>query len=108
MLQVASIFSQLLQQFPRNIFNKIVFEEKAERHAKGFRCWDQFVAMLFCHIAQADSLREICNGLRSCTGKLVHIGVKNAPKRSTLALLMNTEPLLCMSAYFIRHLIVFV
>ncbi len=85
MLQVASIFSQLLQQFPRSLFQKLVFEEKAERHAKGFRCWDQFIAMLFCQIAQADSLREICNGLRSCCGKLTHLGLKHAPKRSTLA-----------------------
>ena len=85
MLQVASIFSQLLQQFPRALFQKIVVTEDAERHAKGFRCWDQFIAMLFCHIAQADSLREICNGLKSCCGKLIHIGVTSAPKRSTLA-----------------------
>ena len=85
MLQSASIFSQLLKQFPRSLFQRLVHEEKAERHAKGFQCWSQFVSMLFCHVAQADSLRDICNGLRCCRGKLVHLGMHSAPKRSTLA-----------------------
>jgi hypothetical protein len=58
---------------------------KAERYAKGFRAWDQLVAMLFCHLAQAKSLREITGGLKSCLGKLNHIGLAAAPARSTLA-----------------------
>ncbi|MBN1550791.1 IS4 family transposase [bacterium] len=58
---------------------------KAERHAEGFQCWTQFVSILFFHVAQADSLRDICNGLRCCRGKLVHLGIRSAPKRSTLA-----------------------
>ena len=44
-------------------------ETKAERHARGFACWTQFVAMLFCHLADADSLRLICNGLSCCPGQ---------------------------------------
>jgi hypothetical protein len=58
---------------------------KAEYRAKGFSSWDQFVAMLFCQLAQARSLREISDGLRSCEGKLKHLGLKNEPKRSTLS-----------------------
>ena len=41
--------------------------------------------MLFCHLAHADSLREICNGLNSTMGKLKHLGVDRTPKRSTLS-----------------------
>jgi len=58
---------------------------QAEKAAKGFSCWDQFVAMLFCQLAQAKSLREICDGLRCCLGNLNHLGVQEAPKRSTLS-----------------------
>jgi hypothetical protein len=57
---------------------------KAERHARGFACWDQFVAMLFAQLGRAHSLREICGGLASCEGKLAHLGAA-APRRSTLA-----------------------
>ncbi|MBZ2186871.1 MAG: DUF4372 domain-containing protein [Bryobacter sp.] len=49
MAQVSSIFSQL-----RGL---------AGRHARGFSYGDQFVAMLFCQLGQAHSLREIREGL---------------------------------------------
>jgi hypothetical protein len=41
--------------------------------------------MLFCQLGQAHSLREICGGLAACEGKLRHLGLPDAPKRSTLA-----------------------
>jgi hypothetical protein len=80
-----SIFNQLLQLFPRNQFEQTVGEFKGERHARGFRCWDQFVAMMFCQLGRAHSLREICGGLASCEGKLAHLGMEKAPHRSTLS-----------------------
>jgi hypothetical protein len=80
-----SIFSQLLKLFSRLEFQQLVKETRAERHARGFASWDQFVAMLFCQLGRAQSLREICGGLASCEGKLVHLGASAAPSRSTLA-----------------------
>ncbi len=85
MPRFCSIFSQLLQLFPRVEFERAVVATKAERHARGFTCWGQFVAMLFCQVAGAHSLREIVYGLQSCEGRLVHLGLPAAPKRSTLA-----------------------
>jgi len=79
-----SILNQLLQIFSRTEFEKAVDETQAEHHARGFRSWDQFVAMLFCHLADANSLREICGGLASCEGRLSHLGAR-VPARSTLA-----------------------
>src|ERR1041385_1298306 len=79
-----SIFNQVLQLFPRVAFERAVRETHADRHARGFTCWDQFVAMLFCHLGRAQSLREICGGLASCEGRLAHLGI-TAPGRSTLA-----------------------
>lgn len=85
MIKTASLFSQLLQHVPRSEFTRIVARHGGERAAKGFDCWTQLVAMLFCHLARADSLREICNGLACCLGKLVHLGVGRAPNKSTLS-----------------------
>jgi hypothetical protein len=48
--------------------------------------------MLFCHLAQARSLREICNGLAASEGKLKHLGVPSAPSRSTLAYANEHRP----------------
>lgn len=80
-----SLFSQILALFQRSDFARHVRELKAEHRAKGFGSWDQFVAMLFCQLAQARSLREISDGLKSCEGKLKHLGLTQEPKRSTLS-----------------------
>jgi hypothetical protein len=91
MNRFCSIFSQLLQLFSRIEFQQAVMETKAERHARGFTCWGQFVAMLFCQLGRAHSLREITGGLRSCEGKLKHLGI-SAPSRSTLAYANEHRP----------------
>ena len=80
MKRFCSIFSQLLQLFPRLEFEQAVKKHGAERGAKGFTSWGQFVAMLFCQIGRAHTLREICGGLASCEGKLKHLGVAEAPR----------------------------
>jgi len=69
----------------RRDFQSCAESTKAERHARGFGSWDQFVGLLFCQLARAQSLREICDGLLSCEGKLYHLGLKGAPSRATLA-----------------------
>jgi hypothetical protein len=86
-----SVFSQLLQLFPRVEFQRAVKEHRAERHARGFTCWGQFVAMLFCQLGRAKSLREICGGLACTEGKLSHLGI-TAPKRTTLAYANEHRP----------------
>lgn len=85
MVRPASLFRQVLGLFQRPEFATHVRDLDAEYGAKGFSCWDQFVAMLFCQLAQARSLREISDGLASCEGKLQHLGMAGAPKRSTLS-----------------------
>ena len=85
MVKTASLFSQLLGQVPRNEFAKLVHKHGAEYQSKGFTCWCQFTAMLFCQLAHADSLREICNGLACCLGKLVHLGITRGPSKSNLS-----------------------
>jgi len=92
MSRVCSIFSQLLRLFPRLEFEAAVRKHRANRHARGFECWTQFIAMLFCHLGQAQSLREICGGLSASEGKLKHLGVKEAPCRSTLAYANEHRP----------------
>jgi len=85
MVRHASLFSQLIGLFSRRTFYGLVFRHGSERYSKGFSSWDHFVAMLFCQLAQAKSLREICGGLACCMGKLRHLGLKAAPNKSTLS-----------------------
>jgi len=92
MIRVASLFSQLLKYFPRTEFSQLVGKHGAERRAKGFSCWTQLVSMLFCHMAHADSLREICGGLACCLGKLRHLGISKVPNKSTLSYANQHRP----------------
>jgi hypothetical protein len=97
------MFNQLLQLFPRAEFQRAVNATNAERHARGFTCWGQFVAMLFCQLGKAHSLREIVGGLASCEGRLAHLGI-TVPNRSTLAYANAHRPWQLYQAVFYQLL----
>jgi hypothetical protein len=92
MIRCASLFSQLVALFSRVQFYQLVMKHGAERYSKGYSSWDHFVAMLFCQLAQAKSLREICGGLACTMGKLQHLGMKEAPNKSTLSYANTHRP----------------
>jgi hypothetical protein len=81
-------------------FEFAVRKHGAERHARGFSSWGQFIAMLFCQLGHAKSLREICGGLAASEGKLRHLGLPTAPARSTLAYANEHRPWqLCQTVF---------
>jgi hypothetical protein len=80
-----NIFGQILKIIDRNDFVKIVAKYSSDKHSKGFNSWDHFVSMIFCQLAMAKSLREICDGLRSCAGKINHLGMFRLPTKSNLS-----------------------
>jgi hypothetical protein len=92
MINTASIFAQVISLIDRRNFQKAVADLDAEKSAKGFRCWEQLICMLFCHLGSANSLREICGGLASSMGKLVHLGIRRTPNKSTLAYANQNRP----------------
>ncbi len=89
---VSTVFAQLLQLFSRGEFERAVAAKNAERNAKGFACWDQFVAMLYCQLGHLSSLREVCLGLGSCESPLKQLGIGTVPNKSTLAYANRTRP----------------
>ncbi|CAO0820788.1 hypothetical protein DFAR_1880012 [Desulfarculales bacterium] len=92
--------SVVLHYFPRTELAVLVKEHDAEIRTKGFFCWTQSVAMLFCHLARADFLREICQGFACCLGKLSHLRVSAAPKKSTLSYVNQHRPSALFRALF--------
>lgn len=77
-----SLFSQILKFIPRSDFEGEVRKLNAQRHARGVSCWQQLVSMMFCQLGRAHSLREIEQGLKSCEGKLSHLGIEALPRSS--------------------------
>jgi len=94
-----SMVSQLLKLFPRSEFEGLVRDTGAQYAAKGFTSWSQMVAMLFCQFGRAHSLREIEGGLKSCEGKLAHLGIE-APARSRLSYANARRPWQLFEAVF--------
>ncbi len=86
-----SMFSQTPKLIPRTGFERIVKETGAEYRSKGLSSWSQFVAMLFCQLGRTHSLREIEGRLKSCEGKLAHLGIE-APARSSLPYANSHRP----------------
>jgi len=84
MARLPYVFAQFLALLPRYEFQHIVNKYKGDYRTKKFKCWHQMAAMIFAHIRQEDSLRDIDMALNSHAGKLYHIGIEQSPK-STLA-----------------------
>lgn len=80
-----TLFSQILRLIDRNSFSRLVNQYNSDKHSKGINSWTHLVSMLFCHLAKANSVREIANGLRSATGNLNHLGVLRGPCKSSIS-----------------------
>jgi len=78
------VFAQFLSLIPRYEFQRIVNKYKGDFHTKTFKCWHQLACVIFAHIRQEDSLRDIDIALNAHASKLYHIGIQQCPK-STLA-----------------------
>jgi hypothetical protein len=78
------VFSQFLDLLPRYEFQNIVNKYKGDYRTKHFKCWNQLACMIFAHIRQENSLRDIDIAMNAHASKLYHIGIKQCPK-STLA-----------------------
>lgn len=105
MIKTASFFTQILALVDRSTFAQVIKHHKAGRYAKGFSCWEQFVAMLFSQLVGANSLREISGGLASAGGKLVHPKLRKSPARSTLSFANEHRPWQVYQELF-EHLLV--
>ncbi|MGH9419980.1 MAG: DUF4372 domain-containing protein, partial [Thermoanaerobaculia bacterium] len=70
MQRFCSVFHQILKLVPRGEFQQLVDDHGSDRRSKGFSSWSQFVAMIFCQLGRAQSLREIEQGLASAEGRL--------------------------------------
>ncbi len=80
-----TLFAQIIRKLDRYSFKKIVTKYQTDKHSKGINSWAHMVSMIFCHLAKANSLREISNGIRSATGNLNHLGLEKGPCKSSLS-----------------------
>ena len=80
-----TIFSQLTSFLPKKDFDKCVKKYEGNKGVKTFKCWDQFLCMLFAQLTYRESLRDTVICLRALGKKLYHMGIRGNVARSTLA-----------------------
>ena len=81
-----TIFSQLLDFLPRDVFHQCVRRYNGHRKVKHFSCLDQYLAMAFAQLTGRESLRDIEACLRTFGPKLYHAGFRcKKIARNTLA-----------------------
>jgi len=79
------VFRQLLDFVNQYEFNKCVKRYSGNYRVRDFRCWNQFVQLLFGQITSLDSLRSICVCLKAHEGQLYHLGVQQHVEHTTLS-----------------------
>lgn len=79
------IFSQVLNLLPKQIIREISREKKADRYYKGFTTEKHLISLLFGILSKCNTLRELCEGMLACEGKLNHFGLIKTPARSTIS-----------------------
>ena len=93
MTRVSSIFSQMLQLFSRTEFERAVAEHRAERHASGVDLLGPVRGQAVLPFGWGTvAERDLRRGLAASEGKLRHLGLPDAPKRSTLAYANEHRP----------------
>lgn len=79
------ILGQLLSFIPRELFKKSVEAYSSDKWYKKVKAWDQFVFVFYGVLTGCSTLREIIKNFMLMGDKLVHCGVFNVPKRSSVS-----------------------
>lgn len=79
------ILNQILDIISNAVLVKAIKKHNANRYYKKIPLRVQLIALLYGVFSYCNGLREICEGMLACEGKLSHLGLDKAPARSTLS-----------------------
>lgn len=79
------VLSQILDVIPSSIINAANRKHKSNRYYKRLPLRVHLVSLLYGVFSYCNGLRELCEGLLACEGKLSHLGLDKAPARSTIS-----------------------
>ncbi|HVB02835.1 MAG TPA: IS4 family transposase [Chitinophagaceae bacterium] len=79
------VLSQILDVIPSGIINSANKKHQANRYYKQLPLRVHLVGLLYGVFSYCNGLRELCEGMLACEGKLSHLGLDKAPARSTLS-----------------------
>ena len=77
------VFKQIMNLVERVDINGLIRKHESDYYYKSFKTRTHLFTMLFGILSRCDSMTEICEGLRAMGGKLNHLGMDQAPAKST-------------------------
>lgn len=79
------ILSQILSCISTDIIKQSSKQHQSNRYYKRLPVRVHLVSLLYGVFSYCNGLRELCEGILACEGKLTHLGFDHAPARSTLS-----------------------
>jgi hypothetical protein len=79
------VLSQILDVLPSSVISSASRKHKSNRYYKQLPLRIHLVSLLYGVFSYCNGLREVCEGMLACEGKLSHLGLDKAPARSTLS-----------------------
>ncbi len=79
------ILSQVLDLIPKRMIQKVVRKHQSNRYYKQLPLRVHLISLLYGVFSYCNGLRELCEGMLACEGRLNHLGLDKAPPRSTLS-----------------------
>src|SRR5580704_4317360 len=79
------MLSQILNCIPASIINNAARKHNSNHYYKKMPLRVHLTSLLYGVFSYCNGLREICEGMLACEGKLTHLGLDKAPARSTLS-----------------------
>lgn len=77
------IFKQIMNLVDKVDIQGLIRKHESDYYYKSFKTRTHLFTMLFGILSRCDSMTEICEGLRALGGKLNHLGMDQAPAKST-------------------------
>ena len=77
------IFKQIMNLVDKVDINGLIRKHESDYYYKSFKTRTHLFTMLFGILSRCDSMTEVCEGLRAMGGKLNHLGMDQAPAKST-------------------------
>lgn len=77
------VFKQIINLVDKVGIQGLINKHQSDYYYKSFKTRTHLLTMLFGILSRCDSMTEICEGLRALSGKLNHLGLDQAPAKST-------------------------
>ena len=85
MYQGKFVFSQVVSVISKHEFTKSVKKYNGNYRVKDFKCWQQFLCMLFGQLTYRESIRDTINCLTAHRSKVYHLGITHLGSATTLS-----------------------